>query len=147
MINIEKILVPTDFSNYSDKALQEALEIAESFNSKIYLVHVIRGESRFKIMETFDEETQERVRNELEEKTETYFAKQMDKFPLSKKTDVIKKVAKGVPYKEILEFEKEIDPDVIVISAQGRSDFENFFFGSTAEKIVRRSECSVLLVK
>lgn len=35
MIDVKKILVPTDFSEFSDKALSEALEIAETFNSKV----------------------------------------------------------------------------------------------------------------
>jgi nucleotide-binding universal stress UspA family protein len=147
MIDVKKILVPTDFSKFSDKAFQEALEIAETFNSKIYLVYVIRGESGFSIAETFDEETQKKVHRELEKKTEMAFKNQIKKFPLSKKIEIIKKVSKGVPYKEVLEYQKEIDADVIVIAAHGRSGFEEFFFGSTSEKIVRRAECSVLLVK
>ena len=147
MIDIKKILVPTDFSEYSDKALTEALEIAETFNSKVYLLNVIRGESGFSIMETFDEETQNKIHEQLRQKTEAAFKKQIDKFPLSAKVEIITEVIKGVPYKEILEFQKQIEPDVIVIAAQGRSSFEDFFFGSTSEKIVRRASCSVLLVK
>jgi len=147
MIDVKKILVPTDFSKYSDKALSEALEIAETFNSKIYLVHVIRGETGFSIMETFDEATQKKVHEQLEKKTETAFKNQIEKFPLSDKIEIIKEVVKGVPYKEILEFQDKLDPDVLVIGAHGRSGFEEFFFGSTSEKIVRRATCSVLLVK
>lgn len=147
MIDVKKILVPTDFSKFSDKALSEALEIAETFNSEVYLVYVIRGESGFSIMETFDEETQQKIHEQLKQKTEAAFKKQIDKFPLSEKVKIVTEVVKGVPYKEILEFQKQIEPDVIVIAAQGRSGFEEFFFGSTSEKIVRRANCSVLLVK
>lgn len=147
MFNVQRILVPTDFSKYSDKALQQALEIAETFNSTIYLVHVVRGDVDFSIMETFDEKTQIKVQKELNKKWESGFEKQIGKFPLAEKTEIIKKVIKGVPYKEILEFQKEIDADVIVISTHGRSGFEDFFFGSTAEKITRRATCSVLIVK
>jgi len=147
MIDVRKILVPTDFSKYSDKALSEALEIAETFDSEIFLVHVIRGESGFTIMESFDDATQKKVREKLEQKTSAAFKKQIDKFPLSQKVNIKTEVAKGVPYNEILEFQKTIDPDVLVVSAHGRSGFEDFFFGSTAEKIVRRATCSVLVVK
>ena len=147
MIDVKKILVPTDFSKYSDRALSEALEIAETFDSKVYLVHVIRGETGFSIMETFDDETQKKIHAQLEQKTSAAFKAQLDKFPLSGKVEIITDVAKGVPYNEILAFEKQIDPDVLVIGAHGRSGFEDFFFGSTSEKIVRRATCSVLLVK
>jgi universal stress protein A len=147
MINIKKILVPTDFSKYSDKALSEALEIAETFDSEIFLVHVVRAESGFSIMESFDEDTQKKVHMKFKEKTDAALKKQIDKFPLSEKVKINTKVSKGVPYREILEFQAEINPDVLVISAHGRSGFEDFFFGSTCEKIVRRATCSVLLVK
>jgi nucleotide-binding universal stress UspA family protein len=147
MIDVKKILVPTDFSEFSDKALSEALEIAETFNSKVYLLYVIRGESGFSIMETFDEETQNKIHAQLKQKTEAAFEEQIDKFPLSEKVEIITEVVKGVPYKEILEYQKQIEPDVVVIAALGRSSFEDFFFGSTSEKIVRRAGCSVLVVK
>jgi len=147
MIDVKKILVPTDFSKYSDMALSEALEIAETFDSKIYLIHVIRSETGFSIMETFDEPTQKKIHQQLEQKTAAAFKRQIEKFPLSKKIEIITEVSKGVSYKEILEFQKQIDPDVLVIGAHGRSGFEDFFFGSTSEKIVRRATCSVLLVK
>lgn len=147
MIDVEKILVPTDFSKSSDAALKEALEIAETFDSKIYLVHVIPAEAGFSLAEAFDEETQNKVRERLQQKTEAAFKEQMEKFPLSKKIEISTKVAKGVAYREILEYQKEIDADVIVIARHGHSAFEDFFFGSTSEKIVRRANCSVLLVK
>jgi nucleotide-binding universal stress UspA family protein len=83
----------------------------------------------------------------LKQKTEAAFEEQIDKFPLSEKVEIITEVVKGVPYKEILEYQKQIEPDVVVIAAQGRSSFEDFFFGSTSEKIVRRAGCSVLVVK
>ncbi len=147
MIDVKKILVPTDFSEFSDKALSEALEIAETFNSKVYLLYVQRGESGFTIMETFDQETQAKIRSKLAQKTEAAFKKQVAKFPLSDKIEIVTEVAKGVPYNEILDYQKKIDPDVMVIAAQGRSAFEDFFFGSTSEKIVRRATCSILVVK
>ena len=147
MVNIKKILVPTDFSNFADKALEEALEVAEQFDSKIFLVHVIRADQRFKLAETFDEETQQKIRKAMSKKTEAALRKQMAKYPLAEKVEIETRVCKGVPYREILELEKEIKPDVIVMAPQGRSGFEEFFFGSTAEKIVRRSTCSVLIVK
>ena len=111
------------------------------------MVHVIRADQRFKLAETFDEETQRKIRKAMSKKTEAAFRKQMAKYPLVEKVEIETPVCKGVPYREILELEKEIKPDVIVMASQGRSGFEEFFFGSTAEKVVRRSTCSVLIVK
>ncbi len=37
----KKILVPTDFSKFSDEALKQAYDIAKQFKARIYLLHVI----------------------------------------------------------------------------------------------------------
>lgn len=41
MLKPTKILVPTDFSEYSDKALKQALDIAKEYNAKVYVLHVL----------------------------------------------------------------------------------------------------------
>ena len=41
MLKPTKILVPTDFSPDSDKALKQALDIAKQNNAKVFLLHVI----------------------------------------------------------------------------------------------------------
>ena len=51
MLAPTKILVPTDFSEYSDKALRQALDIAEQYNAKVYVLHVIRE----RMIDRFDE--------------------------------------------------------------------------------------------
>lgn len=147
MVNIQSILVPTDFSKYSDAAFKKSLEIAETFNSKIYLFHVVRSDADFSILDTFDDETQRKVQAKLDKKWETGFKNQIDKFPQTAKIEIIKRVAKGIPYKEILECQQEIGADMVVISTHGRSGFKDFFFGSTVEKVIRRATCSILLVK
>ena len=44
MLRPTKILVPTDYSDYSDKALKQALDIAKHYNAKVFLFHVIPKE-------------------------------------------------------------------------------------------------------
>jgi len=148
-MKIKKILVPTDFSRYADNALAAALEIAETFDSEVFLVHVIRDGSGFNTLERLDDAMREKVREAVRESTDAALGNQIKKFSLPEKTgaSIRTRVARGIPYNEILEFQKEIDPDVLVISTHGRSGFEEFLFGSTAEKIVRRATCSVLVVK
>jgi len=46
-----KILVPTDFPEYSNKALSEAFVMAKQYNAEVYVLHVIHA----KILETFDD--------------------------------------------------------------------------------------------
>ena len=41
MLKPTRILVPTDFSEYSDRALSQALDIAKEYYAKLYLLHVL----------------------------------------------------------------------------------------------------------
>ena len=51
MLMPTKILVPTDFSTYSDKALRQAFDIAKQYNAKVYVIHVVHE----KITDTIDD--------------------------------------------------------------------------------------------
>jgi len=44
MLKPTKILVPTDFSEYSDRALRQALDIARQYGATVYILHVLREE-------------------------------------------------------------------------------------------------------
>ena len=41
MLKPTKILVPTDFSEYSDKALKQAIDIAKQYNAEVYVLNVV----------------------------------------------------------------------------------------------------------
>ncbi len=51
MLMPTKILVPTDFSAYSDKALRQAFDIAKQYNAKVYVLHVVHE----KLTDTIDD--------------------------------------------------------------------------------------------
>jgi nucleotide-binding universal stress UspA family protein len=53
----------------------------------------------------------------------------------------------GTAYDEIVNAAKEIRADLIVIGSHGRSGFERFLVGSTAERVVQYAPCPVLVVK
>jgi nucleotide-binding universal stress UspA family protein len=57
------------------------------------------------------------------------------------------KILNGHPSAEILRFLEENKADLVVLGTHGLTGLAHFFLGSTAEKIVRRSPCSVLTVK
>ncbi|MBF0497256.1 MAG: universal stress protein, partial [Deltaproteobacteria bacterium] len=56
-------------------------------------------------------------------------------------------ILSGHPATEIINFVKEKDIDVLVMGAHGLTGLAYVFFGSTAEKVVRRAPCSVLVVR
>ena len=152
-----KILVPTDFSEYSDKALEQALDIAKQYRAKVFLLHVVHEEI-YNYEERFDfamsktlsqpsEEVFRRMKDRHRVEIEEKFKNQLNKFPQVKEVDVVTNIRKGVPYHEILEEGKEKGIDLIVIASLGRTGIAKYLIGGVARNVLRGSKCPVLLTK
>ena len=57
------------------------------------------------------------------------------------------KIRTGKPFLEIIGMAKEEDVDLIIIATHGHTGVEHIIFGSTAEKVVRKAPCPVLVVR
>ena len=147
MFNVDKIVVPTDFSDYSDLAFKRALDLAEACNAKIHLVHVVEDAPDIFKLDRFNTEGQKKIMKDLEKQCKDSFSDQMAKFPQAQKVDVETMVLRGIPSREVLTLQKKINADMLVVATHGQSAFEEFLFGNTASKIIRYSKCSVLVVR
>ena len=147
MFNVDKIIVPTDFSDYSDLAFQKALDLAEACNAKIHLIHVVADSPDIFKLDRFNTEGQKKIMKELEKNCKDSFLEQMGKLPQAQKVDIETLVLRGIPSREIIDMQKKINADMVVIATHGQTAFEDFLFGNTASKIIRYSKCSVLVVR
>lgn len=139
------ILFATDFSESSDHAFQYALSLARKFDSLLGIIHVIsepvdlRG---FYVPHiSFDK---------LEEEIEEGARKMMEKFCRTHSQEYSKVesfVVPGIPYDEIIRKALEIGADLIVIGTHGRTGLDHVLFGSTAEKVVRKSTIPVMTIR
>ena len=146
LINVKKILYPTDFSDPSAYALTYAAEMAKLFDAELELLHVMLDESQL-------------VSFYLPQITVQNLSKDMEDGAKNKLEDFIKeaKVLEGVRYsysmvkgiadEEIIKRAADTNADLIVIGTHGRTGFEHVLFGSTAEKVVRKAPCPVLSVR
>jgi nucleotide-binding universal stress UspA family protein len=146
MLSVKKILVPSDFSKSSDVALEKAADLAEKFDAKIVLLHAIPEESSI-VHSYLGDKSSKELKKRLVNDTEELFKKQIEKVLSGRNVEVETVVKFGEPYYEILRLEKETDIDLIVIASHTKSFFEDVFFGSTTEKVVRRSKKSVFVVR
>lgn len=147
MFSPKTILVPTDFSEYSDKALQEAIDIAQKFNAKIYLLHVIELVIHCTVDYCLDPQTITQVENESIQASKKMIQDQINKVGEAKIVQIIPDIRKGAPYEEILKAQEEKMIDLIVIASHGQTGVKRFLVGSVAEKVLRHSKGPVLLVK
>jgi universal stress protein A len=148
MLAPTRIMVPTDFSEYSDRAVAQGVDIARQYNAKLFLVHVVhedvhRGNFDF----TFPEEFVREVKDSAVSSASTSIQKELDFFPRSKEVEVSTNVRHGIPYDEILKEEKEKNIDLVVIASLGRSGLAKYLIGSVARNVLHGSTCPVLLTR
>lgn len=149
MLKPTKILVPTDFSEYSDRALAQGLDIAQHYKAKLFLLHVVHGDIYRSVLEfTFLEET---VRHSIKDRATDWahdsLQKQLGHFPQAKNVEIVTHVRWGIPYEEILKEEMEKGIDLIVIATLGRSAIARYLIGNVARNVLKGSKCPVLLTK
>lgn len=148
MIAIQKILVPTDFSDSANAALQEACRFAERFGAELHLLHVVDDVVVF-APHPFPGLPPMAVENLLADQQKAA-SQQLAKLPDSewvKGLVVVRSVARGRPADVILEYAKNQSIDLIVQATHGRTGLTHLLLGSVAENVVRRASCPVLTVR
>jgi nucleotide-binding universal stress UspA family protein len=141
----KKILVPVDFSKYSQRALEIACELAKSFETPITLMHAYVIPT-YPLPEGYVLASAETVA-ELMDKTQ----KAMNEVKATAlklgapKVDVI--LSEGVAFAEIVRAAREKGFDLIVMGTHGRTGLKHALLGSVAEKVVRKAPCAVLTVR
>jgi nucleotide-binding universal stress UspA family protein len=143
----KNIIVPTDFSEYADKALQQAIDIAIQYHSRVTLLHVVGSVIQCTIDYCLDPKTTNSVEKQSVAAAKKMIQTQLDKFPGSKTLDIAADIRKGEPYEEILKVQQEKKGDLIVLASHGRTGLSRYLMGSVAERVLRHSKCPVLLVR
>ncbi len=148
MFEPKKILVPTDFSEHSDRALQEAVGIAEKFNSKIYLLHVIDQNVQHCVADyCLSKEVVDELERESVAKSREMMTDEVSRVAKSAPVNIEYDIKKGVPYDEILEEEDEKGIDLIVIASHGRTGVVGHLLGNVADRVTEKARSEVLLVR
>jgi nucleotide-binding universal stress UspA family protein len=138
---LDRVLVATDFSDVSEKALHHAIAIARRYGAKFYLVHIVSSygfylAGRQSIVQATDLALKE-ARH-----LETRLVENGVLTELSH--EVV--VASGNIWEELQRIAKAERVNLIVMGTQGRSGLSRMVMGSTAENIFRHASCPVLTV-
>jgi nucleotide-binding universal stress UspA family protein len=147
MLRPTKILVPTDFSEYSDRALKQALDIAKQYGAKVYVLHVLHEEMYYINEFSSVAGALQKIEDSKLAAARENLKKQLDNFPQIKDAEVVTNVRLGVPYEEILKEGEEKGIDLIVIASLGRSGIAKYLIGSVARNVLKGAKCPVLLTK
>ncbi len=141
----KNILLTTDFSEISAKAVPHAISIAKKYRSKIYVIHVLEpilspAEYSWAGVQV---ENIEDSREEFAEKNLLSWCSQ--NLPPDLDTRIL--VRKGIAINEILTAVDEYSLDLIVMATHGHTGLSHVLFGSTTERVLKRSHIPVLTIR
>jgi universal stress protein A len=137
-----RVLVPTDFSDPSKRALKYARSLAAQFGSTITLIHVLEPVmspdfTHFPLA-LEEDKVVEGARQRLLGLAKTHLdARSVD--------GVV--VRSGNPFHEITEAARELKIDLVIIATHGYTGIKRALLGSTAERVVRYAQCAVMTVR
>ena len=143
----KRILVPTDYSQYSDAALKYAIDMAKQSGAKIYLLHVIGLVQSCAVDYCFDQATLNVLEEKSSSSAEDMMKHQLEQIPEAKSADITTDIRSGIPHEEILNEQKARDVDLIVMSSHGKTGILGHLLGSVAEKVMKKATCPVLLIR
>ena len=132
MTDIKRILVPVDGSETSDRAIEEAIKIAEVYNSDIHILYVANI-NQLAINACLSDAILEAV------------TKAGNKVP--EKINVITTSETGSPSVTITDFADEIKADLVVIGSRGLGLVKGVLLGSVSQYVVEHAPCPALVVK
>ena len=140
-VSLSNILVTTDFSPESDRALDYAISLARRYDARIYMAHVITPDPFFYAEPALATSTYEKVRQAAE---------------LGIANILVSGKLRGIPHEVLLEegtvwpilqdLIKKHEIDLVVTGTHGRGKVQKLLIGSVAEEIFRQADCAVLTV-
>jgi len=141
LTNIGTVLVPTDFSDESHKALRYASALVRELRANLHVVHV--GEIDFAVPGPARPGA-----NPLSSDTEEARAlKRQLEGVIGESTSVAFHGRTGRAFDQIVRLAREIHADLVVMSTHGRTGLKRLFLGSNAERVVQHSSSPVLVVR
>jgi nucleotide-binding universal stress UspA family protein len=144
---MKTILVPTDFSQSAQWAIDVATNIARISKSRIILLHIVEPPAEGSLGEMHENVEQEDklFSRKLIEKSKEQLQRVVRSLEVQG-ISVTSALRLGSPYHGMRAIMAEYNVDLVVMGTAGRSKFEGIFVGSNTEKVVRYSRCPVLTV-
>ena len=142
----EKILLPTDFSDVAEKALDFVKQLKDAGTQEVVILHVIKKNS----LEVIAQYSSIRDFSEVEKEVEGDARKRISRIEKELKEcgfNVQVRIETGFPFSEILRAETEENVSAIVIGSHGLSNIKEILLGSVSESVIRKSKKPVIVVK
>jgi nucleotide-binding universal stress UspA family protein len=145
MMVMKNILIPIDFSVFSESAAKMGVFLAKKSGAQLHLMHVANAPSDWTSMTVEAQQEYPEIEGRMVEAEI-----KLDKFalhPMFKGVVTNTYVYAGAPYDQILQFIESYKMDLVIMGAHGAGETFGMYIGSTAQRVIRSSKCPVLSVK
>lgn len=141
----QRILMPTDGSPTSDRALEQGIELARLLGAEVTFLHVLENPlaAGYATPETLPYAAQ--LYQDLKENSRGILDSALERAKAAGVTATARLVENRDPVQAITEAAEDFD--AVVMGTHGRAGFNRWMFGSVAEGALRRSEKPFLMVK
>ncbi|WP_375585785.1 universal stress protein [Cyclobacterium xiamenense] len=142
---MKRIIVPVDFSPYSENAFLTASKIATRGDASITCVNVVTSDLDWKNLSESEKSKHTEILDleaEAKDKLKAFIVTHK-----VKNTPIEAVVEVGVPDQVLVDLAERQKADLIVIGAYGKGYESGKFIGSTTQKVMRQANCPVLGVK
>lgn len=140
---MKRIIVPIDFSEHSEYALQTAAKLAKRYDAELLALHMLEmSDIMLTTSDGFQNQKAAFFLQIAEQKFETFLSK--DYLKEVKVTPIIKHFK---VFSEVNDVALKHDADLIVMGSHGTSGMKEYFIGSNTERVVRNADIPVLVVK
>jgi nucleotide-binding universal stress UspA family protein len=139
---MNRILLPLDFSQASQRVIHQAVFLAQHFHSEIILLHVVAPLSYpAGALESGDQLTGRDLQAEIVKRAR----KELDQSLRPEPAGIVVKrlLLRGDPSREVAQTARDEKVDLIVMSTHGHGLLHRFLLGSVAAKVLRTSDCPI----
>ncbi len=144
-MNIKNILFATDFSENSVITFESAKSLAAEHNAKLLILHVLKDMEDASFHYSIAHLSLEQIKSNADKNIEKVFAQYIDE-NIGDCVNYERITKHGQPFEEILKISAERSVDLIIVGSHGRTGVGRVVFGSTSDRIVRRSKVPVLVI-
>ncbi len=141
-IALQQVLVPYDFSDYSELALKYALSFAQEYQAELHLLHVLPPQSLNGPEIAWHPISGEAPYHKAARRLQRVVPPEAHLWCRIKTV-----VVEGQPYREVLNYAEHNEIDLISIGAHGAGFGMRALFGSNVDRVLRQAPCPVLVAR
>jgi nucleotide-binding universal stress UspA family protein len=141
---VQALLVPTDFSSHSGRALDHAIALARALDARVHLLHAVHLPAAAALgeVELLTDDIRPRMRDAAARKLEKARQK-----VAGAGVEAQTHLEEGSPAEVIVRLAETLSADLIVMGMHGWSGIPHIVLGSTAERVIRTAPCPVMTVR